>query len=391
MAGPIVVVAGALANKPHNGGEAWVRLSWIDGLRRLGCDVHVVETVAAAHCTDAARQPSGFAESANLAWFRSMVDRFALGGRATLLCDDGSAVGSTPDALADLADAADLLVDVSGHLGGHPLLPRFHRSAFVDIDPGFTQYWYVQGRRAGVAGHTHHFTIGEHIGTPGCPIPTAGIRWRTVRQPVVLSQWAPIDDGPTRESDDSLRFTTVATWRGPYGPVEHDRRRFGLKLHEFRKFIELPDLAPFRFEAALAIHPDERADLDLLRRHHWSLPDPVVVAGTPDDFRTYVRGSSAEFSAAQGMYVETSSGWFSDRTVRYLAAARPALVQDTGFSRTLPVGKGLLAFATLQEAVDGAAAIADDYEAHAAAARAIAVTYFDSDVVLPRFLEECGL
>jgi hypothetical protein len=66
-------------------------------------------------------------------------------------------------------------------------------------------------------------------------------------------------------------------------------------------------------------------------------------------------------------------------------------VQDTGFSRSMPVGKGLIAFSTLRDAVDGAAAIAEDYEAHAAAACAIAASHFDSDVVLARFLEECGL
>ena len=82
------------------------------------------------------------------------------------------------------------------------------------------------------------------------------------------------------------------------------------------------------------------------------------MAGDPDAFRAYVQGSGAEFSVAQGIYVETSSGWFSDRTTRYLASGRPVLVQDTGFSRTLPVGEGLVAFRTLDEAVAGAAEIA---------------------------------
>ena len=93
---------------------------------------------------------------------------------------------------------------------------------------------------------------------------------------------------------------------------------------------------------------------------------------------------------AQGIYVDTGSGWFSDRTVRYLASGKPALVQDTGFSRNLPVGEGLLAFSTLQEAIAGVERIAADYEHHCRAARKLAETFFASGEVLSRFMEEIG-
>jgi hypothetical protein len=108
-------------------------------------------------------------------------------------------------------------------------------------------------------------------------------------------------------------------------------------------------------------------------------------------FRSYVQQSGAEFSPAQGMYVETNSGWFSDRTVRYLASGKPALVQDTGFSRNIPVGEGLLAFRSVEEAVIGAKAIARDYRRHCQAARRIAEQYFDSDCILADLLDEIGV
>src|SRR5947208_1606007 len=101
--------------------------------------------------------------------------------------------------------------------------------------------------------------------------------------------------------------------------------------------------------------------------------------------------SAAEFSVAQGIYVETSSGWFSDRSVRYLASGKPVLVQDTGMGRHLPTGKGLLTFRTFEDAVRGAASIAADYEGNCHAAREIAAQYFDSTVVLGRMLAEVGL
>jgi hypothetical protein len=381
-----VVVAGALANKPANGGEAWVRMSWVRGLERLGCDVTFVEQIEGGFCTDDEGRPAPLASSANLRWFREVTGAFGLGAKAMLLSDTGEADGIPLREMLDVAVAADLLVNISGHLSHEKLKGVFRNRAYVDIDPGFTQFWHDDGNRAArLAGHERYFTIGENIGSSDCPIPTGGLVWTPTRQPVVLADW-PVVAPPL--ADDPW-FTTVATWRGPFGPIERDRRRFGLKAHEFRKYVTMPQLVPAQFGAALAIHPCEQSDIELLHHHGWHLADPRSAAGTPEEFRRFVVASGAEFSVAQGIYVETVSGWFSDRTTRYLATGRPALVQDTGFSRRIPSGKGLVAFSTLAEAVQGARAILDDYDAHATAARGVAEAYFDSDVILERFLDQC--
>ncbi|MGH7587201.1 MAG: glycosyltransferase, partial [Gemmatimonadota bacterium] len=60
---------------------------------------------------------------------------------------------------------------------------------------------------------------------------------------------------------------------------------------------------------------------------------------------------------------------------------------DTGFSRLLPSGEGVVGFRTFDEAVAGARSIDSDYERHSRAARLIAEECFDSDKVLGRFLE----
>lgn len=380
-----LLVAGALANKCGNGGEAWVRLSWILGLRRLGHEVYFVEQIAPATCVGQDGAVVPFEESLNLDYFRRVTRRFGLDDRSALIHGERVHGPSMPE-LLEIAEAADLLVNISGHLSHGPLLRRVRRRAFVDIDPGFTQFWHVDpASGARVDGHDFHFTIGENIGSPACPIPTSGVEWRPVRQPVVLEEW------PVAPAGEADRFTTLASWRGAFGPVEHQGRRYGLKVHEFRKFVELPSRARQRFEIALDIHPADGRDRDDLRRNGWRLVDPRGASRDPDAFRAYVQGSGAEFSVAQGIYVDTGSGWFSDRTVRYLASGKPALVQDTGFSRNLPTGEGLVAFRTLEEAVEGAERIARDYAAHCAAARAIAEEFFDSDRVLTTFLQEAGV
>jgi hypothetical protein len=371
-----VVVAGALANKAGSSGEAWVRMSWVRGLQRLGLDVWFVEDLA-----DSASNRQ-VAED----WFRAVTERFGLQGRAALITQGEAIAGPSLEELRAVAEGGTL-VNISGHLTVPVLFRAFRRRVMVDIDPGFTQFWHEAGiPGANVEGHDLHFTIGELIGTPGCPIPTCGVEWRPVRQPVVLDDWPVV--APSPQTD---RFTTVGTWRGPFGPVEHGGRRYGLKVHEFRKFIALPRRSPRDFEIALDIHPADEGDLAALRENGWQIVDPREVAADPDAFHAYVQGSGAEFSVAQGVYVDTRCGWFSDRTTRYLASGRPALVQDTGFTRTLRAGDGLIAFRTLQEAAEGADDIMARYPEHCAAARRIAEDHFAADVVLARFCNEAGM
>ena len=381
-----ILVAGALANKHRNGGEAWARLNWVLGLRRLGFGVWFVEQIDDTVCLDEAGQPSDFENSANLRFFRSIVERFDLVGAAALLRTNGSpGWGLSLKEICDAADSAVALVNVSGHLRLDTVRRRARRTIYVDLDPGYTQFWAADGHDMGLEGHDVYLTVGENIGRPECSIPTVGLTWQRKPRFLVLNEW------PVTSNGDQELFTTVASWRSSFGSVEVDGHRFGLKAHEFRKFIDLPSRAPQRFQIALDIHPGDDKDLEALQRHGWEIVEPRQVASDPLAFREYVHRSGGEFSVGQGIYVETASGWVSDRTVRYLAAGRPALVQDTGFSRNYPVGEGWIPFRTPAQAAEGAKRIARDYDAHAAAARALAVEYFDSDRVLPRLLEEAGV
>jgi hypothetical protein len=382
---PLAIVSGALAAKPWRGGAAWVRLSYVLGLRRLGWEVFFVEELPPHALADRAGCPAGLDDSDNLRFFRSVMDAFGLARHSALLCD-GRTWGLTAAEGEEAAAAADLLVNVGGNLRLAAVQRRPRRKVYVDLDPGYTQAWLAAGiGDLGVKGHDAYFTTGANVGRPGCPIPDAGIAWRHTVPPVVLDEW-PADPGP-----GFGRFTTVGAWRGPYGLVDIGEQTLGPKAHEFRRFAALPRGAPGRFEVALDIDDADRTDRDLLRRNGWALPDPRTVAGDPEAFAAYVRGSGAECSVAQSVYVRTGSGWVSDRTTRYLASGRPALVQDTGLGRTVPTGEGLLTFRTIEEAVTGAESIAADYERHAKAARMLAEEAFDSDLVLTRMLEETGV
>jgi hypothetical protein len=384
---PIAIVAGALANKPDSGGEAWVRLSWALGLGRLGFDVYFVEEIDASTCVDSSGAKADFEDSVNRRHFEAVTTEFELRERASLLYEGGSRhLGLGPEELRTLFADADLLVNISGHLTG-PLLDGPRTRVYVDLDPGFTQAWHADPKLPfTVAGHDHHLTVGLNIGEPGCPIPTAGLDWIPTLPPLILGEWP-----RTPAPDGIVTFTTVATWRSPYGGLEIGGREMGLKHHQFRRLIELPERVEATFEIALDIHPGDSADLEALLAHGWKIADPRQVAATPAAFRDYLRGSGAEFSVSQGVYAESSSGWFSDRTAAYLACGRPALVQDTGLSESLTAFGGLLRFDGLEQAVAGAADAIGGYDERCRAARAFAEEHLDSDRVLGRILERIGV
>ena len=383
----LVVVSGPIANKWRNGGMAWVALSYLRGFERLGFDTFFIEQLPVELCTDADGNPVPFEDCAPLRYFEKVVRDMGVSGRAALVCGEGPRVGGANYGdVVGIAAAADFVVNISGHLSAEALRRACRRTAYVDLDPGYTQFWDAQGLRGHrLEGHDAYFTVGANIGRQGCPIPTGDIRWIPTLPPVVLDDWPVVMEAEPRG------FTTVGSWRGGFGPVTDGARTYGLKVHEFRKFVELPERTDAAFEVALDIHPADGTDLDLLRRHGWAVVRPDAVAPGPVEFRRYVQGSWAEFSVAQGIYVETSSGWFSDRSVRYLASGKPVLVQDTGFGRSLPVGEGLLAFRSLEEAVAGVREIERDHDRHAKAARAVAEEHFDSDGVLRRMLDDAGV
>ncbi len=376
-----ILIAGMVAADPHQGGATWAVLQYVLGLARLGHEVVLVDPVPRA-----AIRPEGAAlgESENAEYFRRVTEDFGLPHAALLLAGTQETVGLSYAELGKRARAADLLLNINGLLTDEELLAEMSVRVYVDIDAGFNQLWHAtQGIDRGFAGHTHHVTIGLGIGEAWSPVPTCGIEWEKTVQPVVLSEW-PIADGIRYDA-----LTTVGNWRG-YGSFEHDGVFYGQKAHSLRELIELPTRTDEQFVLALAIHPDEKKDLDALARYGWGLVDPATVASTPAAYRDFVQGSKAEFGLVKQGCVAAPCGWFSDRSACYLASGRPVIAQETGFSRFLPTGEGLFAFSTEDEALTAIDELRSDYERHAAAARAIAEEHLDSDRVLTKLLEGVG-
>jgi hypothetical protein len=378
-----ILLSGMIAADPHQGGATWAVLQYLLGFRRLGHAVYFVEPLP-----EVALRPAGapLGESANAAYFRQVAADFGLEETAALLRPGTrETVGLPYNELLRVARRTDVLVNISGMLTYEELTGPVPVRIYLDLDPAFNQFWHAtQGIDMRFAGHTHFVTIGQAIGQPGCVVPTCGLTWIPTFQPLVLAHW-PVAGPFVHDA-----FTTVGNWRG-YGSIEYGGVFYGQKAHSLRPFMTLPTLVNEKFMPALSIHPAEATDLAALAANGWQLLDPAEVAGTPASYQRFIQGSRAEFGIAKNGYVAARCGWFSDRSVCYLASGRPVIAQETGFSRFLPTGQGLFAFETAEDVRAAAQALRQDYAGHARAARALAEAYFDSDQVLPRLLQRCGV
>jgi hypothetical protein len=369
----VVVVAGAMAQQPNRAGHAWVFVNWMLSLRRLGYRVLFVDRIDA----------SLGAVRAGVRWVGDVMASQGLDSSWSVLVGHeqlADASGGVPRTqVAALADGA-LLVNVMGYLDDADLLARFAHRIFLDVDPGFGQVWQANGLADVFSGHDTYATVGLNVGAADCKVPHLGIPWVHTLPPVDLASWA-------ASSPPGTQFTTIASWRGPFAPIELNGEVFGLRAHEARRFGDLPASTGMTLEIALAIDNSDAVDRRTLICGGWSLRDPLTVAGDLGSYRSYIHGSMAEFSTAKQAYVAMRTGWFSDRSACYLAAGRPVIMPDTGFGTLPSSGDAVLIYRTRDEAAEALAAVAAAPARHAAAALAFAEQHLDGRLVARALLE----
>ncbi len=385
---PRIIVAGYLVRFPI-GGYVWQALHYLLGFERLGCEVYFYEDSAFyPHAYDPELGYVDVCYGYGVSRVAEILDRFGLRDRWVFWDAERDAYhGLAKEETDRLFASADAFVNIAGvnRIGSRP---RPAARIFVDIDPGVTQINFDSDSphiRDLLAEHNLFFTVGENIGAERCRLPTGGIAWRPTRPPVLCDLWeSPSPIGSTL-------FTTVGKWDA----TARDLVLRGVRYHwrkslEWWKFLDLPRRTGERFELAMDVDKVPE-DEERLRAAGWEIRSPLGISLDHEAYRRYIQGSKAEFSAAKGMNVELRSGWFSDRSVCYLAAGRPVVLQDTGFADVLPTGRGLFAVRSIEDAAEAVGATAGDYPRHAAAAREIARECFDASRVLPPILEAAGL
>jgi hypothetical protein len=381
-----------MMSKMPVGGVIWQTLHYLVGLQRLGYDVYYVE----AH----ARTPSMFSRCegddgsvAAARFIDSVARRVDMGGRWAFhaLHADGRCYGISESQLKRLYRSAAILINLHGATEPLPEHAATGRLVYLETDPVALQvelHDRLDETIRFLEPHCAFFTFAENYGQDGCGLPVSDrFTFRPTRQPVVLDWWETRNDG---QALSDAPFTTIASWRqvgrdvALHGDVYH-----WSKHHEFLKLIDLPKRTSQRFE--LALNRLEDGERDMLEVEGWGVRPALDFSLDADAYRDYIRRSRGEFTVAKDQNVRLRTGWFSDRSATYLAAGRPVVTQETGFSSVLPTGAGLFPFSTLEEAQEALEAINSDYQRHSRAASALAREYFDATTVLGRLLADVGM
>jgi hypothetical protein len=388
-----VVLLGMMSKMPV-AGVVWQTVHYLLGFERLGYEVYYVE----AH----ARTPSMFVvgdgEEADdgsagaVGFIRGVMERYGLGDRWAFhaLHSDGRCYGMDVGELYRLYDSADVIINLHG--GTIPLeeQARSGRLIYLETDPVAVQielYHELKETVDFLSPHVAFFTFGENYGREGCRLPVdQRFKFKPTRQPVVMDFW---------KSDAGVNghakcFTTIGNWQQPWREITFEGEVYHWSKHyEFMKVLDLPLRTGREFELALSSY--DEGTKAMLETRGWRVRHALDFSNDPEAYREYVTGSRGEFTVAKDQNVRLRTGWFSDRSATYLAAGRPVVTQETGFSDFLPTGEGLFGFSDVEEAAEAVGRIDADYDAHRRGARRIAREYFSHDVVLPKLMAEVGV
>jgi hypothetical protein len=385
-----VVVMGFMGSCPI-AGVIWQHLHYIAGLQRLGHDVYYIE--------DSARLPynpetlevnNEFDYAARL--LERLAREFEFKNRWTFCARylrGQPTAGLSLKKIRRLYREADAILNVCGAQEFNDDLLASDRIIYVESDPGVEQIRIDKGVRSTIDYLRRHcalFTFGENVGTKSFPVPAHNFNWLPTRQPVVTDLWK-----TSRAPSRAAVFTSVANWStsGLKDIAWRGEKYLWSKSREFLRFVAAPKKAGETFE--LATNIKEAKTRAKFLRNGWRFHSPLQLSVDYWLYRDYVRHSKGEFTVAKDQYVRLNTGWFSDRSACYLAAGRPVIIQQSGFTQHYGNDGGLFAFSSIKEIVDAVKAINADYAKHSRAAREVAREVFEAEKVLASLLDRAGV
>jgi hypothetical protein len=384
-----ILIMGFMGSCPI-AGVIWQHLHYIIGLQRLGHEVYYIE--------DSARIPynpvtfdtnNDFTYAARL--LTRLAEEFSFKSRWSFCArylSDCPTAGFPLKRIRQLYKSADAIFNVCGTQEFNDDLLTSDRILYIESDPGVEQIKVDQKVRSTIDYLKRHhalFTFGENVGTKHFPVPLHGLKWHPTRQPVVVDLWK-----SHRAPAGAALFTSIANWStsGLKDIEWRGENYLWSKSREFLRFVRAPRAAGEAFELATDIK-DEKTRAKFLK-NNWRFRLPHQMSVNYSGYRNYIRRSKGEFTVAKDQYVRLHSGWFSDRSACYLAAGRPVITQQTGFTN-LYHGDGLFAFRTLPEIREAVREINRDYRKHSRGAFRLACEVFDAEKVLATLLERAAI
>src|SRR5437867_1213211 len=382
-----IIVFGILFYYPL-AGVTYQFLHYLLGLRRLGYDPYYVED-SARWIYDPRLNDMSPNAVPNIEMVLPALPAHGLDDHCGLrgYYEGGGCHGPSESQLLQLYRAADAFLNVTGAQEIRDEHRAIRRRLYVESDPFVAQVKVAKGDKAMIellAAHDTHFSFGENLGAADCDVPIEKFRWLPTRQPVAMELW---DNGAP---NGGSVYTTITTWHNKGKNLEwRGDTWYWTKDREFEQFLDLPRRRPgAAFELATTVGEEVQ---QLLRGSGWRQTGSVEISGDAGLYRKYIQESRGEFTVARDQYVRPNTGWFSDRSACYLAAGRPVITQETGFSKFIPTGKGLFGFRTMDDILQAVDAIESNYAAHCRAARELAAEYFAAEKVVGSLMQRAGL
>ncbi len=385
-----IVVMGFMGSCPI-AGVIWQHIHYIVGLQQLGHAVYYIE--------DSARlpyNPETFEVNNEFDYAAQLLNRlsqeFGFEKRwafcARYLTRNPTA-GLPLKEIRRLYRDADAILNICGAQEFNDDLLKSDRILYIESDPGVEQIKIDKGEKFTIEYLKRHhalFTFGENVGTGNFPVPTHGFNWLPTRQPIVTTLWK-----THRSPPRSAVLTSVANWStsGLKDITWRGEKYLWSKSREFVRFAAAPKRAGQTFELATDIR--DQKTREKFARNGWRFTSPLQMSVDYWLYRDYIPQSRGEFTVAKDQYVRLNTGWFSDRSGCYLAAGRPVITQETGFTKNYGGTAGLLSFKSLAEIADAVKMIEADYAKHSRAAQKIARDIFEARTVLKSLLERAGI
>ena len=374
----VVVSPYNVASFLEGGGHFWVYMQYVLGLRQLGCQVYWLEQFNLWPETERGK--------AALEVFSQRMQSFGLRDNFLFYFLDKNSnqiafVGREAAEVKSIFRQTDLLLNFH-YAAENRILEYFRRTALVDIDPGLLQFW-MSHQQLSVQPHDLYFTIGETVGTDRALFSDCGLSWIHIRPIVHLESW------PFIYLLEARSFTSISTWETEDWVVGDQEAYYeNSKRINWRRFARLPQHTPQEIELGLYLTDHYEPERKWMESLGWRIRFSTEVAGTPDQYRSFIQGSRGEFSVVKPSCIFFQNAWMSDRSICYLASGKPVVMQNTGPSTYLPDGQGLFRFSTMEQAIMAFEEINRSYLYHCQAAREIAETYFDSQKVLQKLLNQ---
>ncbi len=411
-----IIIIGQIAKYPL-GGVTWDWLNYLLGFKKLGHDVHYFEDGPKWLYNPIENKVT--VSDYNVHYLKNVMSTFGFDSNWTYLSRGKTLATSAlfgNQKIQEIFQSADAIFNICGSSDMNKLvkdflIPKNIKRIYVDGDPMINQIKMLKEKNDATSSFRNHdifFTYAENIGEKDCAIPLQKeIQWIKTRFPVYLPEWK------SEVNKKADRFTTVANWQSYKGFLYKGEKYSGAKSIEFLKFKDIPNISKQKLELAIIADTEEKEkvfkkenlqkklkdksfitnknNLEKMKKGGWIIADAIQASEDWKIYRDYIENSKGEWSVAKNIYVKAKTGWFSGRSTCYLASGKPVILEDTGFSKFIPTGKGLFSFKNTEEALHAIEEVNKNYEYHAKEARKIAEQFFNSDIILKDMLLECKL